>query len=125
MNCSDVCIDMDYDDANDFYTEAIVKKARRPHKCCECGDAICIGASYQRATGKNEGRIWTATTCLLCAEIRGAFVCGSWMFGGLREAIEEALFPIWETSGPIDCLAKLDTLEARQLVRQWYDDWKR
>lgn len=124
MNCSDVCLDMDYDgDTNEFYTESLVK-ARRPHKCCECRDVIVTGAQYQRASGKAEGEMWTAKTCLLCYEIRRAFVCGSCVFGQLREEIENAMFPIWSESGPFDCLAKLDTVEARRKVNRWHDEWK-
>src|SRR5437016_3960551 len=121
-NCSDVCIDMDYDaDDNEFYAEKVVR-ARKVHTCCECGATIQTGERYQRATGKSDGRIWSVKTCGPCAEIRGAFVCGSWCFGRLREEIEEVMFPIWDESGPFDCLAKLETIEARWKVNGWYDE---
>lgn len=124
MNCSDVCLDMDYDgDDNEFYAESQVK-ARKPHTCCECNETILIGALYSRATGKSDGHVWTAKTCSLCHEIRGAFVCGSYCFGLLREEIENGMFPIWEQAGPFDCLAKLKTLEARRKINGWYDEWK-
>lgn len=122
--CSDVCIDMDYDyDDNEFYSQDIVR-ARKPHVCCECGEPIPVGASYQRAAGKSDGRLWSVKTCQLCADIRGAFVCGGWIFGKLRYELEEVMFPIWDQSGPFDCLAKLDTVEARRKVNGWYDEWK-
>lgn len=123
MNCFDVCLDHGYDDYNDFYHESIVA-ARKPYRCVECGTAIPVGARYERAAGKADGRVWTVHTCLLCAEIRKAFVCGGWQFGQLWESIEEDMFPIWDKAGPIDCLAKLDTREARDKCRDWYADWR-
>lgn len=123
MSCADVCLDHDYDEYNEFYSEQIVT-ARKAHRCCECAETIQPGAKYERASGKSDGRIWTVASCALCAEIRGAFVCGSWQFGQLWESIEETLFPIWDTSGPIDCLAKLETVEARNKCRDRYRDWK-
>lgn len=123
MSCAEVCLDHDFDCSNDFYHEAVVK-ARKVHKCCECGEAIPVGASYQRASGKSEGDVWTAKTCVVCAEIRRAFVCGSWTFGYLWESIEEGMFPVWDTQGPLDCLAKLESLEARNKCRDRYRDCK-
>jgi hypothetical protein len=32
-------------------------------------------------------------------------------------SIEEETFPIWKRSGPIDCLAKVESLEARKVLR--------
>lgn len=93
MNCADVCLDHGYDEYNDFYSEAMVK-ARKPHKCCECNEWIPIGVSYERASGKADGHMWTEATCALCAEIRKAFVCGSWVFGRLWDSIEDEMFPI-------------------------------
>jgi hypothetical protein len=124
MSCADVCLDHDYDEGNDFYSET-KPRARKPHRCCECGETIHVGAVYQRASGKADGEIWTTRSCAVCCEIRSAFVCGSWEFGRLWESIREEIFPIWEESGPIDCLAKVETLEARNKLREEYQDWKR
>ncbi len=125
MSCADVCLDHDYDCYETaFYSETLAK-ARKPHVCCECGEAIPVGVIYQRATGKSDGEVWTAKSCAACAEIRKAFVCGSWTFGMLWESIEEGMFPVWNERGPIDCLAKLDTLEARNKCRDRYADWNR
>lgn len=123
MSCADVCLDHCYDNDNEFYSASMVR-ARKPHKCCECQETIPVGATYERVAGKSDGRMWNAITCALCVEIRKAFVCGSWLHGYLWESIEDELFPVWDTSGPIDCLAKLETLEARQKARQRYADWK-
>jgi len=122
--CADVCIDMGYDGENDFFSQSVVK-ARKSYHCEECGEQIGCGVLYERSTGgKFEGDIWTAHTCLLCKEIRDAFVCGSYIFGELFREIEEVMFPIWNEHGPIDCLAKLKTKEARDEVRHRYKEWE-
>lgn len=123
MNCADVCLDHDADCENEFYRESICV-ARQPHTCCECGNAITPGMKYERVSGKSEGVVWTSKSCLLYMEIRKTFICGSWIFGNLWESIRDGMFPIWDKSGPIDCLAKLDTREARDKCRQQYADWK-
>jgi len=123
MGCADVCLDHAADCDNEFYSDSIVK-ARKPHKCCECGFTIAPGQQYERVSGKSDGDIWVSKTCGPCAEIRKAFVCGSWIFGQLWESIEEGMFPAWDTSGPIDCLAKLETREARDVCRERYREWK-
>lgn len=123
MSCADVCIDQDYDgDIAEFYRESR-PKARKPHQCCECGETIPVGTVYQRASGKSEGDVWSEATCAVCEEIRRAFVCGSVTFGMLWESIELEMFPIWTERGPIDCLAKLDTLAARDKCRARYQTW--
>lgn len=123
MGCADVCLDHCYDEDNELYAESTVT-ARKPHTCCECGVTIAPGQSYQRVSGKSDGRMWTAKTCAVCVEIRRAFVCGTWIFGELWQSIEEGMFPVWDTSGPIDCLAKLDTREARDKCRERYRQWR-
>ena len=123
--CADVCLDMDADfGGSDFYTESM-HTARKAHKCCECGDAIAPGQRYERASGKSDGEMWSFATCASCADIRDSFVCGSWVYGMLWESIQESMFPVWDRKGPIDCLAKLETLEARNKCRERYADWKK
>lgn len=123
MSCADVCIDMDYDESNAFYHEAIVV-ARKAHQCCECRETIPPGSRYQRVTGKSDGDVWTSKTCADCMAIRNALVCGSWVFGLLWEEIEQGVFPAWLTTSPIDCLAKIDELSARQKLRDRFAEWK-
>lgn len=123
MSCSDVCIDMDYgDDYAEFYRETL-HTARKEHVCCECKERIAVGSRYAYAAGKNEGSFWSVKTCGTCYEIRRAFVCGSWVFGMLWESIREEVFPMWIDHSPIDCLAKLETLEARNVMRARYEDF--
>lgn len=122
--CADVCLDHGYGyEPNNFWSSAIVT-ARKVYTCVECHEPISPGQRYERARGKTDNRFWTVTSCLVCAEIRDAFVCGSWIYGDLWESIRESMFPIWETKGPLDCLAKLTTLEARQKCREEYEEWQ-
>lgn len=122
MGCADVCLDMDYDVSNEFYAEKMCV-ARKEHRCCECGGAIAKGATYQRASGKSDGCFFAESTCALCTEIRGAFVCGSWIFGMLHETIREKMFPLWNAVGPYDCLAELESVEARAMLNERYRQW--
>ena len=52
-----------------FYSEEY-RRARRPHRCVECGGAIASGARYQHASGKWDGDLRSYATCLTCAEVR-------------------------------------------------------
>lgn len=121
--CADVCIRGDYDGYNAFYS-ASTPKARKPHHCCECHDVIPAGAQYERANGKTDGDFWSESTCLVCCEIRAAFVCGAFTFTTLWEEIREWMFPVWNEKGAVDCLAKLTTLEAREKCRVAYAKWQ-
>lgn len=119
MSCSDACsIDMDADGHTEFYSE-VVRRARKPYKCCECYEPISVGERYEAAAGKWEGEIFTERTCLPCAEIRRAFAC-SWVFGKLWETIRDQLFGGWNDMKAIDCLAKLTTDAAIAKMRAEY-----
>lgn len=123
MTCNDVCVSMDWDyGGNDFYHEAM-RRARKPYKCIECGDAIAVGDLYEHATGKYEGDIYTNRTCAPCAEIRKTFFCEGWIFGEVWEAIREQLFPRWNDVVAIDCLAKLTTHAAIAKMRAEYAEY--
>lgn len=75
--------------APDFMTVRTVK-ARKPHKCCECGDIIMRGQSYEKITGLWDGEIETFKTCLPCSSIRRDYAPCSY-FMELDEAIANAL----------------------------------
>ncbi len=56
-----------------FYLSNIVK-ARKQHKCCECGSRIELTQQYEKVTGKWEHLISTYKTCLPCLNIRNAML---------------------------------------------------
>ncbi len=45
-------------------------KARKPHKCCECGSDIDPGEKYQKITGLHEGSWVEFKTCYVCINVR-------------------------------------------------------
>jgi hypothetical protein len=122
MSCADVCVSMDWDGYNDFYTEAW-HRAVKPHTCIECARVIAPRESYHKASGKNDGDFFTEKTCAECAEIRKAFCCGGFVFGYLWESIREQLFPSWDDMKAIDCLAQLTSDTAIAKMRAEYDQF--
>lgn len=105
------------------FTPRRIVAGRKPHVCCECREDIPKGVKHEVSTGKSDGMFWSFRTCLLCVEIRTAFVCGSFVYEGLWGAIEEEIFPLWNKAGPWDCLAKLTTPEAIKLANHRYSEW--
>lgn len=41
-------------------------RARKPQRCCECKRTIRVGETYDRASGKWDGRFDSYATCLDC-----------------------------------------------------------
>lgn len=123
MSCADVCIDMDYDSDETKFSRFIMRTARKVHECCECKGQIKPGDRYEYACGLDDYSFWEAKTRPTCYEIRRALVCGSWIYGMLWDEIGEVVFPEWKNSSPIDCLAKIESLDARNKLRERYADW--
>lgn len=123
MSCADACLWMGDNPANAFHV-ARIRRARRPRACCECRRVIAPGERYEYVSAKNEGGLFTVHTCFPCVEVRTAFTCDGWLYGELWEAMRDQLFPAWRLHGTmIDCLAKLPSLEARDLCRAQYAEW--
>lgn len=86
----------DYDPPT-FHSRA-VRKARKKHKCFECGSAIFPGEQYEIVNGKWEGTIDSFKTCQHCVDLRiwvqNNVPCLCWahgnMFDDLWDAIEAA-----------------------------------
>lgn len=91
---TDACaciIDMDYDGEPCECFSETWPKAKKEYFCCECGEPIKPGEVYQNGRGKWDGHWGTYRTCKTCAHIRGQLCCGGYVYGGLREAILDAL----------------------------------
>jgi hypothetical protein len=67
-------------------------KARREHKCCECGTAIATGDIYERDSGLWDDGYETFKTCIACADLRQEIFARSdedcWMYGYLRDDVD-------------------------------------
>ncbi len=80
----------DVDDPVTLLSEKEVK-ARKEHKCYECGEVIPVMAHYWREVYVFEGEITSHKTCLVCKSIRDVFFCDGWAYHGIREALEDHL----------------------------------
>lgn len=95
------------------------RKARKAHRCCECGETIEPGARYLDTTGVWEGGPNRYRTCEGCAEIREAFNCDGWIFGELWDAMIASGLVAVERA-PAACLfAELSPVGADRLKRYW------
>ena len=50
--------------------EERVQRARKPHRCCECGTQIQPGERYEAIHGLWDGQFSRFSTCLACSTIR-------------------------------------------------------
>jgi hypothetical protein len=91
-------------------------KARRSHKCYECGDVINPGDVYERASGLCEGSWWRASVCLACHDIAESLNCdGSREYGSLWERIGD----VGAHAFGLGCLAKLSTAVGKAKLQAW------
>lgn len=122
MSDCGVCLGGDYGDGEPYeWSECRYPRARKDHKCGECGRTIAKGEKYQRFSGKFDGELCDNVTCGQCAEIRDVFSCEAWpIWGELWCDVREVLFPQLTTA----CFAKLRTPEAREFLRAKWMEWK-
>lgn len=98
-------------------TEGHYVKARKAHKCMECGREIPKGESYHTETFKHDGDVKTHKTCAHCMVARDwlRMECGGWIYGMVQEDLGEHVSESPEYYGmPL----------ARLYVAQ-RNDWKR
>jgi len=78
-------------DANRVEIETI-RKARKPHACCECGEVIAVEKLYEEASGiDHDGYPFRFRTCLYCVAIRKHYCPRGWLWGFLAETIMDCL----------------------------------
>lgn len=116
-----VCIDGDYDgDSAEFVHNEHVT-ARKPHKCCECGETIPKGAVYERVTGKWYDKIDVYKTCAACEDVRNNLCCNGWTYTMLWEsAVESEIFEHLTTG----CLEQLGTAAGKVKLLEKWREWK-
>ncbi|MDL2267955.1 hypothetical protein LJC46_08235 [Desulfovibrio sp. OttesenSCG-928-G15] len=70
---------------------SVNRKARKEHKCFECGRKILPGEMYCYESGIWEGTPGSFKTCLDCASVREALFC-SFVYGGLWYDVRTFVF---------------------------------
>jgi hypothetical protein len=92
----------DYDEPE--FCDTTWPKARKEHRCYECGYAIKRGEQYERVTGKWNGEMSTFATCERCADLRGSlaeFNGGCFCYGGLVEDYGGYLYQLLDTPAEV------------------------
>ena len=101
-----------------------IVKARKEHKCCECGRTISVGSKYEYFSGKIEGGMEYYHTCIDCANIRSGLACddgSAWpAFGNLWSDITEVFDNLKSTA----CLTKIPTTSAKSYFLERWRKWK-
>jgi hypothetical protein len=102
------------------FVDVSFRKARKAHKCSECGRRIEVGEKYEHYWGKYGGECSAIDTCAQCAEIADGFYCDCRVFGG---GLWESM---WEVMGGLttSCFDKLTTPEAKAFLRERWMKWK-
>ena len=86
----------DFDPATIYNRE--LRKARKEHRCTECGQPIRFGQQYENVFGVWEGSAWSFKTCEGCCDLRtwvkNNVPCFCWAHGSMlddaAETIDEA-----------------------------------
>lgn len=79
MECSCVYFDPSSGDLSAF-NDVTMPRARKAHKCCECGREIQRGETYESNKGCWDGQIEVYKTCSDCLSVRDEFFCDGWEF---------------------------------------------
>jgi hypothetical protein len=109
----------DGDQASIFHSHK--PKARKQHKCYECGEMIQVGEIYERVSGKWYDEWDTYRFCLPCSEIGCEFSDGGRTFGYLWEGMGEN----WDEGAHITaCLNRLTTTAAKKRLHDQWLKWK-
>lgn len=117
--------DVNFSDASDDadpleFCDSRVVKARKEHKCSECGGTIAAGETYRSVAYKFEGEFGSDKVCDPCREAAGEFeyhiVGGSlWMMFA-----EE-----WDQGAHIQaCINRLESARAKEHMRQQWIKWQ-
>ena len=84
------CIWVDDCDDGPTVAKSAVRRAAKPHKCCECGDVIPKGSMYDFYSGLWEG-VWSCyRTCARCSNLWTEYGNGGRVMGALVEYWQES-----------------------------------
>lgn len=116
------CVYIDSHDGPEFCRNTILR-ARKEHKCYECGDTIKPGEEYEYTAGRWEGYFDAFHICLDCVSVRDSFFCDGYEYGGIWEYLGEHLRNL-QGAVSSDCLISL-TPHAREEVCEMIErEWK-
>lgn len=119
MSDCGVCIS-GYGDGDCTGYRCVIVKAGQDWECSECGCKIPRKSLYELASWFNDGSYGNAKTCLICAEIANAFMCGGRWHGSILWDSMEEVFDKLTTA----CFDRLKTPEAKAELRQRWMVWK-
>lgn len=76
----------------EFWTQN-VRRARKSHRCCECGSDIKPGEQYEAYSGKWDGYVTSYSTCERCLAFRQWYAanrpCFCWCFTEMFDAVRD------------------------------------
>ena len=121
MQTCSVSFGMEADEMCAFWKTSI-KTARKVHRCEECRKEIQPGEKYEALSYLFDGDFYYEKRCLICAEIRDAFLAegSAYCTGEMWSEIHDYVFPEMTTS----CFDRLKTPEAKAELRRKWLEWK-
>lgn len=116
-----VTFGMEADEMCDFW-EVKIKTARKIHVCGECRKQIEPGEKYESLAYVFDGGFRHEKKCLVCAEIRDAFVGDGNVYcpGDMWTDMRDYVFPDLTSA----CFDRLKTPEAKAELQRRWSEWK-
>lgn len=78
-------------------------KAKKQHRCEECGRKIVPGETYEYTAGLWDGSFWSFKTCSHCCDIRkfvsNSVPCFCWAHGSLMDDVKETIEAAYDRAG--------------------------
>ncbi len=81
------CIDDGWDGEEVAVSTTYHRKARKEHRCGECGETIARGAKYEYVKGLCDGYWFSHKTCWSCKVMRDS-IFHTWIYGSVWESFE-------------------------------------
>jgi hypothetical protein len=104
-----------------YYTK--IRKARKEHRCGECGRPILKNEKYEKVDAASDGIFYHHKTCEDCFSVARSFFCNGLIHGRLWSDLE---YHVRDIGGQVssDCLVPL-TKTAREKVCDLIEElWK-
>ena len=96
-----------YDEVDNQFYGVKERKARKEHKCYECGSTIKPFENYFFHTLFCEGTIRNYKTCENCQNIIWHFFQDGWIFGSIWETLNDYIYENWRDDLPSSCICQL------------------